>query len=290
MRRGVLVQHQPLHRLARPPLPMTAPPVPSLHQSRRLEPVLHPGVGPRPAVRLPVLLPEMPHVPARVLPRVQRLQRGDLRVRSLAVRAPGRAHVPKSLQTPCLVPRRPAPERPVAHPQHLGRPRLRHPLAPPRSVHLRKPQHPHFSQHLRPVHPASLSAIRNRTSYVLRNRTDYVPLTGFGGCSATRMFLRFFGRGRSPATLSQRDWDRFIAARRAGKVRPTSKAVVATALLAFFGFTRSFVWAEVARLAIWAGLAAGVLTLLRFVVVSIRLGRGRDDSQATGARRRAASA
>ena len=177
MRRGVLVQHQPLHRLARPPLPMTAPPAPSLHQSRRLEPVLHPGVGPRPAVRLPVPLPEMPHVPARVLPRVQRLQRGDLRVRSLAVRAPGRAHVPKSLQTPCLVPRRPAPERPVAHPQHLGRPRLRHPLAPPRSVHLRKPQHPHFSQHLRPVHPASLSAIRNRTSYVLRNRTDYVLLT-----------------------------------------------------------------------------------------------------------------
>ena len=35
---------------------------------------------------------------------------------------------------------------------------------------------------------------------------------------ATAMFLRFFGRDRDPATLSQRDWDRFIRARRAGRV------------------------------------------------------------------------
>ena len=35
---------------------------------------------------------------------------------------------------------------------------------------------------------------------------------------ATAMFLRFFGRNRDPATLSQRDWDRFIRARRAGRV------------------------------------------------------------------------
>ena len=31
------------------------------------------------------------------------------------------------------------------------------------------------------------------------------------------MFLRFFGKDRRPATLSQRDWDRFIRARRAGR-------------------------------------------------------------------------
>ena len=43
--------------------------------------------------------------------------------------------------------------------------------------------------------------------------------------AATRMFLRFFGRGRSPATLSQRDWDRFIRARRAGKVGPSGRPV-----------------------------------------------------------------
>ena len=43
--------------------------------------------------------------------------------------------------------------------------------------------------------------------------------------AATRMFLRFFGRGRSPATLSQRDWDRFIRARRAGRVGPSGKPV-----------------------------------------------------------------
>ena len=39
--------------------------------------------------------------------------------------------------------------------------------------------------------------------------------------AAMKMFLGFFGEGRKPATLSQRDWDRFIRfirARRAGSV------------------------------------------------------------------------
>ena len=54
-------------------------------------------------------------------------------------------------------------------------------------------------------------------------------------------------------------------------------AVVATALLTFFGFTRSFVAAELARLAIWVGLTAGVFTLLRFVVTSIRPARAKDN-------------
>ena len=39
--------------------------------------------------------------------------------------------------------------------------------------------------------------------------------------AATKMFLQFFGRHRKPATLSQRDWDRFIRARRAGKIGPS---------------------------------------------------------------------
>ena len=43
--------------------------------------------------------------------------------------------------------------------------------------------------------------------------------------AATRMFLRFFGRGRSPETLSQRDWDRFIRARRSGRIGPTGRPV-----------------------------------------------------------------
>jgi len=34
--------------------------------------------------------------------------------------------------------------------------------------------------------------------------------------AAMKMFLRFFGKRRKAATLSQRDWDRFIRARRAG--------------------------------------------------------------------------
>ena len=43
--------------------------------------------------------------------------------------------------------------------------------------------------------------------------------------TATRMFLGCFGRDRKPATLSQRDWDRFIRERRAGSVGPSGKPV-----------------------------------------------------------------
>ncbi len=37
--------------------------------------------------------------------------------------------------------------------------------------------------------------------------------------------LRFFGRNRDPATLSQREWDRFIRAWREGKVGPSGLPV-----------------------------------------------------------------
>ena len=40
-----------------------------------------------------------------------------------------------------------------------------------------------------------------------------------------KMFLKFFGRDRRPATLSQRDWDRFIRERRSGKVGPSGRPV-----------------------------------------------------------------
>ena len=43
--------------------------------------------------------------------------------------------------------------------------------------------------------------------------------------AATGMFLKFFGRDRKPATLSQRDWDRFIRYRRSGKVGPSGRPV-----------------------------------------------------------------
>ncbi len=62
---------------------------------------------------------------------------------------------------------------------------------------------------------------------------------------ATAMFLRFFGRDRDPATFSQRDWDRFIQARRAGRVglsgRPVGNRTIEwdlTFLMAVFN------WAE----------------------------------------------
>ena len=40
---------------------------------------------------------------------------------------------------------------------------------------------------------------------------------------AMKMFLKFCGRRREARTLSQRDWDRFIRERRAGKVGPSRK-------------------------------------------------------------------
>ena len=43
--------------------------------------------------------------------------------------------------------------------------------------------------------------------------------------AATKMFLQFFGRHRKPDTLSQRDWDRFIRARRAGTIGPSGRPV-----------------------------------------------------------------
>ena len=43
--------------------------------------------------------------------------------------------------------------------------------------------------------------------------------------AATAMFLDFLGRDRRPETLSRRDWDRFIRARRAGRVGPSGQPV-----------------------------------------------------------------
>ncbi|MXW10106.1 MAG: tyrosine-type recombinase/integrase [Gammaproteobacteria bacterium] len=43
--------------------------------------------------------------------------------------------------------------------------------------------------------------------------------------TSMRMFLDLFGRSRDPATLSQRDWDRFIRERRAGRIGPSGKPV-----------------------------------------------------------------
>ena len=43
--------------------------------------------------------------------------------------------------------------------------------------------------------------------------------------AAMHMFLRLFGRNRDPATLSRRDWDRFIRARRAGRAGRSGKPV-----------------------------------------------------------------
>ncbi len=41
--------------------------------------------------------------------------------------------------------------------------------------------------------------------------------------AAMKMFLKFFGKDRDPATLSKRDWDRFIRDRRSGRVGASGK-------------------------------------------------------------------
>ncbi len=43
--------------------------------------------------------------------------------------------------------------------------------------------------------------------------------------ASMHMFLRFFGRNRDSATLSRRDWDRFIRERRAGRIGPSGRPV-----------------------------------------------------------------
>ncbi len=43
--------------------------------------------------------------------------------------------------------------------------------------------------------------------------------------TAMEMFLGFFRKDRRPGTLSRRDWDRFIRARRAGRIGPSGKPV-----------------------------------------------------------------
>lgn len=43
--------------------------------------------------------------------------------------------------------------------------------------------------------------------------------------TSMRMFLRFFGRNRDPATLSQRSWDLFIRERDPGRIGPSGKPV-----------------------------------------------------------------
>ena len=43
--------------------------------------------------------------------------------------------------------------------------------------------------------------------------------------AAMKMFLDLYGPNRNPATLSQRDWDRFIRERRAGRLGPSGRPV-----------------------------------------------------------------
>jgi len=43
--------------------------------------------------------------------------------------------------------------------------------------------------------------------------------------AAMKMFLGLYGPDRNPATLSQRDWDRFIRERRAGRIGPSGRPV-----------------------------------------------------------------
>ena len=66
--------------------------------------------------------------------------------------------------------------------------------------------------------------------------------------AATKMFLQFFGPNRKPATLSRRDWDRFIRARRAGRIGPSGKPVSDRTIEYDLKFLRAvFNWAGKSR-------------------------------------------
>lgn len=66
--------------------------------------------------------------------------------------------------------------------------------------------------------------------------------------ACTRMFLRLFGGDRHPATLSQRDWDRFIRERRSGRVGLSGKPASNTTIAADLAFlTMVLNWATRSR-------------------------------------------
>lgn len=78
---------------------------------------------------------------------------------------------------------------------------------------------------------------------------DYDRLRGI-------LTTRPFPEGRGVTTPVLDRWER------AGFI------VFAGSLLVYFGFTRSFVSAQVGRAALWVGLAAGAFTLLRFLTIA----------------------
>ena len=66
--------------------------------------------------------------------------------------------------------------------------------------------------------------------------------------AAMEMFLNFFGKHRKPMTLSQRDWDRFIRERRAGRVGPSGRPVSDRAVEYDLKFLRAILnWGANAR-------------------------------------------
>ena len=63
-----------------------------------------------------------------------------------------------------------------------------------------------------------------------------------------RMFLRFFGGNRNPATLSQIDWDRFIRERRSGRTGHSGKPASNTTIAGHLSFLISVLnWATRSR-------------------------------------------
>jgi hypothetical protein len=119
--RAVLVQHHALPRLALALAAVGAAPLGALHQARRVQLRLHPGVAPPEAVVAHQALVEMLHVPAPVNLPIQLQHPPRIARRNPLRRRLAEPPVDQPLSPVLLVAPPIAPELPLRHPQQLAR-------------------------------------------------------------------------------------------------------------------------------------------------------------------------
>jgi hypothetical protein len=113
------VQHHALPRLALALAAVRPTPLGALHEARRVQLRLHPGVAPPEAVVAHQVLVEMLHVPAPVHAPVQLQHQPGSRRRNPLQRRLAKPSVDQALSPVLLVTPPIAPELPLRHPQQL---------------------------------------------------------------------------------------------------------------------------------------------------------------------------